>query len=96
MTTENEIEIRNKMQEIQIEAQKILDNNQGDTIHHVSDRFFELVNELYHINSWRSSTIKDRVAAFVDYCNGRKDPEVRHKYEEIVKITQQFMDEIRI
>lgn len=95
MATENELEIRAVILELNAKIREILQSNNGDIVHHNSDEFFKIVTKLEHVNSTRHAPkIHGGVSGLIDQCHIK--PENRHKYEELLQITQQFIDSINL
>lgn len=95
MASEAEIEIREKIREINSETDNIIQTANGDIKNANLAKFFQLVDQLDHINATRNApNINGRVSQLVNFCRSN-GPESIEKYQEILDLTQRFIDEIR-
>lgn len=93
MSTENELRIREAITSINAEITNILATANNDIRHANLETFFRLVTELEHINNTTNAPrIHQAVSTLIEHCT--MNPESIQKYQELLQVTQEFMDRI--
>ena len=95
MSTENELRIREAITVLNAEITNILATANDDIRHTNLEMFFRLVTELEHINSTTNAPrINAAVSTLIHHCT--MQPENIQKYRDLLQVTQQFMNNIRL
>lgn len=94
MSSENELKIRGKIVDLNTEISNIL-KTEGDFRNANLSEFFKLVSFLQHVNDTTPAPgIHDAIDNLIKSCHFKR--ETREQYDELLELTQQFIDRIKL
>jgi len=93
MSSENELKIRSHIVNLNTEISNIL--KKGDFEDGSLFEFYKQLEFLRHVNATTPAPgIHDGIDTLIKSCQSK--PETRKKYDELLELTQQFIDHIKL